>query len=181
MLTTLLLSQGVPMMLGGDEIGRTQHGNNNAYNQDNVISWYDWEQADDELLEFTSRLVAQRRAHPTFRRTRWRPEHGEAGQVEWFTPAGEKKSIDDWLKHYARSVTVSFDGARVTHAGNVVRDNDFLVMANASDTDIEFTIPPDIGELGWEMVLHTDPDEDLELANGSITLPRFVLAVLRRR
>ncbi len=181
MLATLMLSQGVPMMLGGDEIGRTQHGNNNAYNQDNVISWYDWEQADEGLLEFTSRLVALRRAHPTFRRTWWLPEHGEAGQVEWFTPAGEKKSIDDWLKHYARSVTVSFDGARVVHDGEVALDNDFLIMANASDTDIEFAIPPEIGEVGWELALHTDPDEDLALVNGSITLPRFVLAVLRRR
>ena len=99
---------------------------------------------------------------------------------EWFTPAGEKKSIDDWLKHYARSVTVSFDGARVVHDGEVVADDDFLVMANASDTDIEFTIPSVIGEVGWELVLHTDPNDDLELVNGSITLPRFVLAVLRR-
>ncbi|MGD2061838.1 MAG: glycogen debranching protein GlgX, partial [Acidimicrobiia bacterium] len=180
MLATLMLSQGVPMMLGGDEIGRTQRGNNNAYNQDNIISWYDWDSADRALEEFTSRLIGLRRSHPTFRRTWWLPEHGEAGQVEWFTPAGEKKSIDDWLKHYARSVTVSFDGARVVHDGEIVRDDDFLVMVNASDTDIEFTIPPEIGEVGWELVLHTDPDQDPELEDGSITLPRFVLAVLRR-
>ncbi|MDH3250489.1 MAG: glycogen debranching protein GlgX [Acidimicrobiia bacterium] len=180
MLATLMLAQGVPMMLGGDEIGRTQRGNNNAYNQDNFISWYDWENADRELLAFTSRLIELRRSHPTFRRTRWLPEHGEAGQVEWFTPSGEKKSIDDWHKAYARSVTVSFDGASVVHDGEVVRDNDFLVMANASDTDIEFRIPPVIGEIGWELVLHTDPDDGIELANGAITLPRFVLAVLRR-
>ena len=180
MLATLMLSQGVPMMLGGDEIGRTQRGNNNAYNQDNIISWYDWERADHQLFDFTSRLIDLRRSHPTFRRTWWLPEHGEAGQVEWFTPAGEKKSIDDWLKHYARSVTVSFDGARVVHDEEVVTDNDFLVMANASDTDIEFTIPSVIGEIGWELVLHTDLNDDLELVNGSLTLPRFVLAVLRR-
>lgn len=180
MLATLMLSQGVPMMLGGDEIGRTQRGNNNAYNQDNFISWYDWENADRELLAFTSHLIELRRSHPTFRRTWWLPEHGEAGQVEWFTPSGEKKSIDDWHKAYARSVTVSFDGASVVHDGEVVRDNDFLVMANASDTDIEFRIPPVIGEIGWELVLHTDPEEDIELANGSVTLPQFVLAVLRR-
>ncbi len=180
MLATLMLSQGVPMMLGGDEIGRSQRGNNNAYNQDNIISWYDWDNADQELLRFTSELIALRRAHPTFRRTWWLPEHGEAGQVEWFTPSGEKKSIDDWHKAYARSVTVSFDGARVAHNRNVVKDNDFLIMANASDTDIEFRIPPEIGEVGWELVLHTEPDLELDLVDGMITLPQFVLAVLRR-
>ncbi len=180
MLATLMLAQGVPMVLGGDEIGRTQRGNNNAYNQDNIISWYDWQHTDRDLMEFTSRLIDLRRSHPTFRRTWWLPEHGEAGQVEWFTPSGEKKSIDDWHKHYARSVTVSFDGARVVHDNEVVADNDFLLMANASDTEIEFTIPPVIGEVGWELALHTEPDVDLVLHNGSITLPRFVLAVLRR-
>jgi glycogen operon protein len=180
MLATLMLSQGVPMMLGGDEIGRTQRGNNNAYNQDNIISWYDWDNADQELLRFTSELIALRRAHPTFRRTWWLPEHGEAGQVEWFTPSGEKKSIDDWHKAYARSVTVSFDGARVVHDGKVVKDDDFLIMANASDTDIEFRIPSEIGEIGWDLVLHTEPELQLELTDGVITLPQFVLAVIRR-
>ncbi len=180
MMATLLLAQGVPMMLGGDEIGRSQGGNNNAYNQDNEVSWYDWQSADLDLLAFCSRLVALRRAHPTFRRTEWLPEHGEAGQVEWFTPAGEKKSIDDWRKHYARSVTVSFDGTRVVHDGDIVSDSDFLLMANASDSDITFSIPAVIGELGWSLVLHTDPDKEPVLSKGSVTLPRFVLAVLQR-
>jgi glycogen operon protein len=180
MLATLMLAQGVPLMLGGDEIGRTQRGNNNAYNQDNDTSWYDWDHADVDLHDFCSRLIALRRSHPNFRRTRWLPGHGEAGQVEWFTPSGEKKSIDDWLKHYARSVTISFDGSRVTHDGVVVADDDFLIMANASDTDITFHVPREIGEIGWQLALHTDPESDLELKDGAITLPQFVLAVLQR-
>jgi glycogen operon protein len=180
MLATLMLAQGVPMMLGGDEIGRTQGGNNNAYNQDNSVSWYDWEHADLDLLTFCSRLIELRRMHPTFRRTRWLPGHGEAGQVEWFAPSGEKKSIDDWRKHYARSVTISFDGARVTHDGDVAADDDFLIMANASDSAITFHVPAEIGEIGWQLALHTDPEADLALKDGAITLPRFVLAVLQR-
>jgi glycogen operon protein len=180
MLATLLLAQGVPMMLGGDEIGRTQGGNNNAYNQDNTVSWYDWEHADVDLLAFCSQLIELRRSHPTFRRTRWLPGHGEAGQVEWFTPSGEKKSIDDWRKHYARSVTISFDGARVNHDDEVIADDDFLIMANASDSNITFHVPPEIGEIGWRLALHTDPESELALEHGAITLPRFVLAILQR-
>ena len=180
MLASLLLAQGVPMLLGGDEIGRTQSGNNNAYNQDNPISWYDWSDPDSDLFEFTSRLIGLRREHPTFRRTEWLPEHGEAGQVEWFTPSGEKKSIDDWRKAYARSVMVSFDGAAVRHNGSTITDDDFLIMANASDRELTFTIPPEIGEVGWEIELHTAADRKIELVDHSVVLPLFVMAVLRR-
>ncbi len=87
MLTTLLLSFGVPMLLGGDEMGRTQQGNNNAYCQDNEITWFDWASADKELLDFTRRLIALRKAHPVFRRRRFL-SGAEASELRWFTPAG---------------------------------------------------------------------------------------------
>ena len=180
MLATLLLAQGVPMLLGGDEIGRTQAGNNNAYNQDNPTSWYDWSSADNALLEFTKRVIELRRTHVTFRRTDWLPEQGEAGQVEWFTPGGDKQSLDDWRRHYARSITVSFDGSSIQHGGRVVNDDDFMLMTNASDSDITFKIPPAVGELGWQLELHTDPTKDIELVGDTLLLPQFAMAVLRR-
>ena len=180
MLATVLLAQGVPMLLGGDEIGRTQRGNNNAYNQDNTLTWFDWNSVDKELLEFCQQLVRLRRSHPTFRRTEWLPERGEAGRVEWFTPAGEKKSIEDWRKHYARAITVSFDGGSVVHGPSTTFDSDFLVMANASEGEIDFAIPLDVGELGWNLRLHTDPDVEPILSGGTIHLRQFVMAVLER-
>jgi glycogen operon protein len=106
-LTGLFLSQGVPMLVAGDEIGRTQHGNNNAYCQDNEISWLDWESADTGLLYFTVSLLAFRRAHPVFRRRRWfqgRPLHGkEVRDIAWFTPGGQEMSDDDWNVGFAKS------------------------------------------------------------------------------
>ena len=87
MLATLLLSFGVPMLLGGDEMGRTQQGNNNAYCQDNEIAWFDWSQPDTELQDFTKRLIALRKAHPVFRRRRFL-SGAEASELQWFTPAG---------------------------------------------------------------------------------------------
>ena len=180
MLATVLLAQGVPMLLGGDEIGRSQRGNNNAYNQDNPLTWYDWDSVDEDLFAICQRMIDLRLTHPTFRRTDWLPERGEAGRVEWFTPAGEQKSIDDWRKHAARAVTVSFDGGSVTHGPTTSTDSDFLIMANASDDPIEFSIPADVGELGWNVVLHTDPDIDPALADGVITVREFVMTVLER-
>jgi glycogen operon protein len=97
-MATLMLSQGVPMILGGDEIGRTQKGNNNAYNQDNQISWYDWASADLEMLAFTRTLIDFRRRHPTLRRTAWLQEDPAAGvdHVGWFRPDGEEMTDLDW-------------------------------------------------------------------------------------
>ena len=95
MLTTLLLSFGVPMLLGGDEIGRTQQGNNNAYCQDNQIAWVDWAQADTQLQDFTRRLIAFRKAHPVFRRRRFLAG-AEASELRWYTPAGTAMTAADW-------------------------------------------------------------------------------------
>src|SRR4029079_14298566 len=113
-LATLLLSQGVPMLCGGDEIGRTQGGNNNAYCQDDEISWYDWERADQGLLGFTRDLIRPRLEHPVFCRRRW--FHGRAirgtdvSDIGWFTPGGTEMSDEDWQAGLAKSLGVFLNG-----------------------------------------------------------------------
>src|SRR4029077_11638686 len=113
-LATLLLSQGVPMILSGDETGRTQGGNNNAYCQDSEISWFDWEHADRSLLAFTTRAIAFRREHPSFRRRRWfigRPIRGKgASEIAWFKPDAAPMSDDDWNEWFAKSFTMFLNG-----------------------------------------------------------------------
>src|SRR5207302_2533309 len=110
LLTTLLLSFGVPMLLGGDELGRTQQGNNNGYCQDNAITWFDWSAVDCELLAFTKRLVALRQAHPVFRRGRFLAG-AEASELAWFTPFGARMTPVDWADADARSLAIYLDGA----------------------------------------------------------------------
>ncbi|HMB53322.1 MAG TPA: glycogen debranching protein GlgX, partial [Thermoanaerobaculia bacterium] len=131
LVTTLLLSQGTPMLLGGDEIGRSQGGNNNAYCQDNEISWYDWESVDEPFLAFTRRLVALRRDHPVFRLG---SHQAIAEAIHWFTPGGEEKTADDWNQGWARSVAMLLDGRRVG-------DGVFLLLVNAHHEALEFRLP----------------------------------------
>ena len=118
MLTTLFLSQGVPMLLAGDELGRTQRGNNNAYCQDNDISWVDWSAIDQELMSFVARLSELRHRHPIFRRRHFfegRPVQGDVADHEpdiaWYTPAGTRMSDDDWRVGYARTLAVFLNGS----------------------------------------------------------------------
>ena len=120
-LTTLFLSQGIPMLLGGDEIGRTQRGNNNAYCQDNEISWFDWEHVDEELLEFTRRLIHLQAGHPAFRRRRWfkgRPVRGAGvGDIAWFRPDGEEMVDEDWQQTHTKSFAVFLNGDALLRTG----------------------------------------------------------------
>ena len=116
MLTTLLLSFGVPMLLGGDELGRTQNGNNNAYCQDNEISWFDWSGADSGLLDFTRKLVAFRRAHPVFRRRRFLTGV-EARELGWFNPDGTPTAGDDWADPNALALGIYLDGSDARTGG----------------------------------------------------------------
>src|SRR5262249_29248251 len=113
-LATLLLSQGVPMLVAGDEMGRSQRGNNNGYAQDNEISWLDWEHADEALREFTRDLVFLRRDHPVFRRPRFfqgRAIHGtDVTDVAWFTPDGRQMSEERWGQGFAKSLGVFLNG-----------------------------------------------------------------------
>jgi isoamylase len=151
MLTTLLLSFGVPMLLGGDELGRTQHGNNNAYGQDNEISWFDWSAVDSDLLGFTRTLVAFRRSHPVFRRRRFLTGV-QASELAWFTPAGTPISDGDWADPNALALAIYLDGSDdPDHAadGSLLTDDDFLVLVNAWWEPLDFTIPPTRAGQEW--------------------------------
>jgi isoamylase len=161
-LTTLMLSQGVPMLLGGDEIGRTQRGNNNAYCQDNEISWYDWENVDEDLLAFTRELVRIRRQHPVFRRRRWFEGRSVTGSdhrdIAWYQPDGTAMSEDDWRRGYAKSLGVYLNGHGIPtpdSRGQSVIDDSFLVLFNAHDQPVRFTMPEELSDLQWEIVLYT--------------------------
>ena len=110
LLGTLLLSLGVPMLLGGDEMGRTQKGNNNAYCQDNEISWLDWSAVDEDLLAFTRGLVATRRRHPVLRRRRF-ASGARRDDIRWFTPAGSPMTGSDWGADWTRSLMAYLDGS----------------------------------------------------------------------
>ena len=133
MLTTLLLSFGVPMLLGGDEMGRTQGGNNNAYCQDNEITWFDWASADTGLRDFTKQLIALNKAHPVFRRRRFLAG-AEASELRWFTPAGTEMTAADWSDENALAIALYLDGSDDpdrAEDGTPMLDDDFLVLVNA--------------------------------------------------
>jgi glycogen operon protein len=177
-LATLLLSQGVPMLTAGDEMGRSQRGNNNAYCQDNEISWVHWPPAApgegtpgvlgpataEVLLDFSGRLIRLRRDHPALRRRRYlqgRPVRGaedQLGDIAWFTPGGEEMTEQDWDAGFAQSLTVFLNGGAITEAdrrGQPIRDDSFVLLFNASATEVKFALPPTrYGEV-WEKVLDT--------------------------
>jgi isoamylase len=143
MLTTLLLSFGVPLLLGGDEFGRTQRGNNNAYCQDNDITWFDWSAVDEDLLAFTGRLTALRTQHPVFRRRRYLAG-AEASELRWFTPAGTPMTAADWADPSALSLGIYLDGSDdpdVARDGTLLLDDDFLVLFNAWWEPLDFVLP----------------------------------------
>jgi glycogen operon protein len=161
-LMTLLLSQGVPMLLGGDEMGRSQGGNNNAYCQDNEISWYDWENADPFLLAFTRRLIGIRNEHPVFRRRRWfegRRVHGaDVRDIGWFNTDGTRMSDHDWNLGYARSLAVFLNGKAIPGPGpqgEKVVDDSFLLLVNAHTETVAFTVPEDLEGFEWQVVIDT--------------------------
>jgi isoamylase len=167
-LTTLLLSQGVPMLLGGDEISRTQGGNNNAWCQDNEISWFDWEL--DEwrmaLLEWTKRLIALRKEHPVFRRTRFLEGRngGSDGlpDVWWFRPDGRRMTIRDWEDPGSRALGVFLNGEGLTDLtpwGERERDDSFLLMFNAHFEPVAFHVPARRFGRRWELELSTAEPE----------------------
>jgi glycogen operon protein len=160
MLTTLLLSFGVPLINGGDEIGRTQKGNNNAYSQDNAITWFDWSAADRDLQAFTRRLVAYRQAHPVFRRRRFLAG-AEASELGWFTPAGTAMTQADWDDPNARSLAIYLDGSDDPDRaadGHLLVDDDFLVLVNGWWEPLDFTIPTTRPQQAWQQEIDTyDP------------------------
>ncbi len=169
LLATLLLSQGVPMIVAGDEIGRTQNGNNNAYCQDNALSWVDWnlDTAREHLLEFTRRMLRLRRDHPAFRRRHFFQDRAiqdsASSDIAWLKPDGTAMTVEEWNHDFARCLGVYLGGdlVRETDArGNQVRDDSFLVLFNAHHDAIEFRLP-DYDAAGWLVLVDTDRDEGL--------------------
>jgi glycogen operon protein len=163
LLATLLLSQGIPMLLAGDEMGRTQLGNNNAYCQDNEISWVRWDlvEEDRNLLALVQRLIGLRRRHPVFRRRHFfqgRPLRGrEVKDIVWLKPDGTEMTEEEWDQHFARCLGVYLSGVGLTDTdarGRPVTDDDFLVLFNAHHEPIAFTLP-DLGRGAWQGVLDT--------------------------
>jgi isoamylase len=169
-LATLMLSQGVPMLVAGDELGRTQKGNNNGYCQDNEVSWHDWEHADEDLLEFTRSLIRLRREHPIFRRRGWfdgRELHGsEVKDLAWFKPDGKEMSEEDWSVGYAKSLAVFLNGTAIRRPGEhgeVVKDDSFYLIFNAHHEPMGFTLPDEKFGGKWARVLDTADDAPPEL------------------
>ena len=161
-IATLVLSQGVPMLLGGDEIGRTQQGNNNAYCQDNELSWYDWEHVDAELAAFTRKVLALRREHPVFQRRRWfqgRPIRGSGVRdIAWFDLTGREMADDTWNVGFARSLSLFLNGkaiAGLSDRGHPIVDDSFLLLFNAHHEALPFRAPPQQWTARWHAVIDT--------------------------
>ena len=149
-LTTLLLSQGVPMICGGDELGRTQRGNNNAYCQDNETSWFDWAlaPADRDLLEFVRRLIRFRRDHPVLRRRRFllgkSTRSDGIGDVTWFGPDGREMTGEAWSRSSAQCLGMRLAGDAIDETderGGRIVDDTLLILVNAHDREAPFTLP----------------------------------------
>jgi isoamylase len=196
LLATLVLSQGVPMLLGGDELGRTQGGNNNAYCQDNAVSWYDWGNADADLLAWTRHLIRLRRSHPVFCRRRFfqgRPVRGlgRDGLVDigWFRPDGRPMTDADWGSGFAKSLAVFLNGHAIPdrdRRGQEVRDDSFYLLFNAWQQPIDFTLPAPSWGRSWEVVLDTaaplPPKPGLVYGfEETVTLPGRNLVLLQRQ
>jgi isoamylase len=192
-LATLFLSQGIPMLLGGDEMGRTQGGNNNAYCQDDEISWFDWENVDADLLEFTSRLIAFRRDHPIFRRRGWfqgKPLHGEGVRdIGWFRPDGELMGDEDWRSGFSKSLGVFLNGDAIPsldERGDPVRDDSFYILFNAHHEPLPFRLPArEQWGRRWRKVLDTGEPvpsrgEELHEAGSEVPVASRAVVVLIR-
>ncbi len=169
-LATLFLSQGVPMLLEGDEIGRTRKGNNNSYCQDNEISWCDWAAADQDLLEFTHKLIKFRREHPVFRRPRWfqgRPIHGtDITDIGWFVPDGKEMTEEHWGEGFAKSMAVFLNGEAIPNLdarGERITDKSFYLLFNAHHEPIPFTLPEPRWGQKWKKILATN---EMKFADG---------------
>ena len=191
-MATLLLSQGVPMILSGDEMGRTQGGNNNAYCQDNELSWLDWEFSilDRNFLAFVRRMIRLRKEHPAFRRRRFfqgRELRGaDAKDITWLTPAGREMTDEEWNNSFARSLGLQMSGlleGEYDAQGRPEVDDDFLLLFNADQEEVTFQIPPFPEEARWEVFMDTaysaglKPDGFLK-PGGVYTLRPRSMAVL---
>ncbi len=198
LLTTLLISQGVPMILHGDELGRTQRGNNNAYCQDNEISWVDWDldEARQDMLEFTSQLVRLRHEHPALRRRRFfegDTPHvdggGELGDVDWLTRDGKLMEEQNWQHDQARTMAVFLNGDAIAEPdprGHPVVDDSLLVLFNGHHERVTFNLPPATYGERWQVLVDTAhakvPDDLWHEAGGPVPVaPRGTVVMARPR
>jgi glycogen operon protein len=193
-LATLLLSQGVPMVLGGDELGRTQHGNNNAWCQDNEISWYEWglREGQGAHLEFTERLIALRANHPVFRRGKFLAGREQEGSglpdVWWFRPDGRRMTQRDWQRDDAHTLGVFLNGQEIadrTARGESISDDSFLLLFNAHYEDMTFTLPARRFGAEWAHELCTfeptlEPGARRWPSRGEVVVPARSIRLLRR-
>jgi isoamylase len=191
-LATLLLSQGVPMLLGGDELGRTQHGNNNAWCQDNDLSWFSWEldEHQHELVEFARRLIFMRRRHPVFRRRFFLEGRSVSGSglpdVWWFRPDGRQMARRDWQAQDVRTLGMFLNGDELHEAtarGEPITDESFLLLFNAHYEPVTFALPARRFGARWKLELSTaDPHagEVSFAAREQVPVESRSLLVLRR-
>lgn len=194
-LATLMLSQGTPMIAHGDEIGRTQNGNNNVYCQDNELSWMDWTLAETnaDLLEFTRNVIALRTEHPVFRRRRFfegRPIRSgdQSRDIAWLTPGGDEMTPEDWDSGFGRSLSVLLNGEGIPEPdqrGQRVVDDSFLLCFNAHDEAIDFVTPDGPHALEWTLTLDTDIADgrcapNTVSAGESVTVQARSVLVLRK-
>lgn len=190
LLTTMFLSQGVPMLVAGDEISRTQGGNNNAYCQDNEISWLDWEGADQEMLTYTRKLIHFAQGHPVFCRRRWfqgQPIKGKGLEdIAWFLPEGTEMSENHWNKDYAKSLGVFLNGKGIHSKGpkgEMIIDDSFYVMLNGNSNPVRYKLPPAKYGEKWIRILDTFDNylEDNDLANPDNIIPSEAVIKLESR
>jgi len=170
-LATLLLSQGIPMLCAGDEFGRTQNGNNNAYCQDNETSWIDWslDEKGRALLQFVRRMIEIRRDHPAFRRRDFfqgRPLHGgDVKDISWFQPDGSEMTLDAWDHEHARALGVYLAGEALTETdrrGQRLTDDNFLLLFNAGAEAVDFQLPQQLGPGSWLVLVDTCHEQGLQ-------------------
>jgi glycogen operon protein len=194
MLATLLLSQGTPMICHGDEAGRTQRGNNNAYCQDDELTWMDWGDIRENwaLREFVETLARLRRDHPVFRRRRFLRGHAGSGQpdIVWLTPGGREMTDDDWNTDWTKSIAIFLNGDAITEPdrrGEPVTDDSFLLLFNAHDQNMDFALPSARYGAMWTRVLDTarlvrvfDDERPATKAEEKVTLDARSVQVLRR-
>jgi len=189
LLTTLFLSQGVPMIVAGDEFGRTQQGNNNAYCQDNEISWLDWEHQDENLLEFTKQLIAFRKAHPTFGRRKWFQGIPIKGigleDIAWFDHEGREMEESHWQNDFARSLAMYLNGNGIRSLnddGTKIVDDSFYILFNAYWEAIDYRLPSEKYGTEWTVVIDTNLEtieaHDTYNALTTISVPARSIIVL---
>jgi glycogen operon protein len=178
MLATMLLSQGVPMICGGDEISRTQQGNNNAYCQDNEISWFHWDLDERRraLLEFARKLICLRREHPNLRRRKFFQDrsirHSDARDIVWLRPDGQEMAEEEWTQGWVRCLGLMLNGETIDHIdenGEPMIDDTFLLMLNCHHESILFYLPPGPRNTPWEIVIDTNAP-DLPVASVSVNV-----------